>query len=85
MFGLTTWLGVGAGVVVALVLGWGYNVLIDNPSVVRETTAIVEAAARERTFQAIGEVTDAAQRARAMRRYCLDSGRLYDFKTGECG
>lgn len=81
---LNLWLGAGAGALVAFGLGWGYNTLIDNPSVVRETTAKVEAAAQARTLAAINEVNDDAERARAMRRYCRDSGRLYDFSTGKC-
>lgn len=81
---LNLWLGAGAGVAVALALGWTYNVLVDNPSVVRETTIKVEARAREITLSAINEVTDEAERARAMRRYCRDTERLYDFSTGQC-
>lgn len=74
-----------AGASAAIFLALSYNALVDNPSVVRETTAKVEAAARERTLSAINEVTDAAQKARAMRRFCRDSGKLYDFSTGRCG
>ena len=79
------YIGAAAGAAAAFLVGLGYNVLFDNPSVVRETTAKVEAAARERTLSAINEVTDAAQKARAMRRFCRDSGKLYDFSTGRCG
>lgn len=81
---LNLWLGAGAGITVALVLGWSYNVLIDNPSVVRETTIEVEARARAVTLAAINEVSDEAERARAMRRYCRDTERLYNFSTGQC-
>ena len=81
---LKLWLGVAAGVSGAVVLGLAYNTFIDNPSIVRETTVKVEAQARENTLRAIGEVTDEAQRARAMRRYCIDNGRVYDFQTGKC-
>lgn len=81
---LSLWLGAGAGVAAALALAWTYNVLVDNPSVVRETTKVVEAQAVARTQAAIGEVSDVAQRARAMRRYCIDSGMQYDFTTGKC-
>ena len=82
--GLNTYLGAAAGVALAAALGWGYNTLIDNPSVVRETTVKVEAEARARTYAAINEVNDEAERARAMRRFCRDSGKLYNFETGEC-
>lgn len=85
MFGqLNLWLGAGAGAALMLVTAWGYDKLVDDPLVVRETTAQVEAKARELTLNAINEVTDEAQRARAMRRYCLDSGRMYSFSTGKC-
>jgi hypothetical protein len=81
---INLWIGAAGGAALISVLGFGYNTLIENPSIVRETTIAVEAEARERTVQAIMEVTDEAQRARAMRRYCLDGGKLYDFPTGQC-
>jgi hypothetical protein len=85
MFGsLNLYAGAAAGVALAAVVGWGYNTLIDNPSVVRETTVKVEAEARERTYAAINEVNNEAERARAMRRFCRDSGKLYDFETNKC-
>lgn len=85
MFGtFNMWLGAAAGAALVGVVGLGYNAFIDNPSVVRETTAKVEAEAVARTLAAINEVNDNAERARAMRRYCLDGGKLYNFETGEC-
>lgn len=81
---LNLWLGVAAGAVAALGVAWLYNTVIDNPSVKREAIAIAEAQAKARTEAAIGEVSDVAQRARAMRRYCIDSGLRYDFTTGKC-
>ncbi|HEX9430265.1 MAG TPA: hypothetical protein VF944_07775 [Candidatus Bathyarchaeia archaeon] len=81
---INTYIGVAVGVGVSMGLAWGYNVLVDNPSVVRETTAKVEAAAQARTLAAISEVTDASQKARAMRRLCRDTGKLYNFETGKC-
>jgi hypothetical protein len=85
MFGsLYMYAGAAVGAVLAGVLAFGYNEIFDNPSVVRETTTKVEAQARERTLSAINEVTDEAQRGRAMRRFCLDSGKLYNFETGKC-
>ncbi|GAB4362290.1 MAG: hypothetical protein Kow0026_25980 [Oricola sp.] len=35
-------------------------------------------------FTAMGGLTDAAEKARAARRFCLDTGRVYDFATGRC-
>lgn len=84
MLGLPMYLGAAAGVALAGVLAFGYNKLIDNPSVVRETTIKVEAQARDRTIKAISEVRSEAERARAMRYFCVDSGKLYDFETGQC-
>lgn len=81
---INTLFGVAVGATLLLGVAWLYNSYIDNPSIVRETTVRVESEARGRTLAAINEVTDAAQRARAMRRYCRDSGRLYDFQTGKC-
>ena len=84
MLGLNLYIGAAAGAALIGLVGLAYNSYIDNPAVVRETTVKVEAAARERTLNAINEVTDAAQKARAMRRYCRDNGRVYDFETGKC-
>ena len=82
--GLNTYIGAAAGAALVWGLAWGYNTFVDNPSVVRETTAKVEAEAVARTIAAINEVNDEAERARAMRRFCRDSGKLYDFETGKC-
>jgi hypothetical protein len=81
---INTIVGAVLGAALIGVVAWLYNGLIDNPSIVRETTVQVEAKARERTLQAINEVTDAAQKARAMRRFCRDDNWLYDFATGKC-
>lgn len=81
---INMWLGAGAGAVLALGLSWGYNIFIDNPSIVRETTQRVEAESRLKTLTAINEVSDEAQRARAKRRFCIDSGGVFSFSTGEC-
>lgn len=81
---LNLWAGAAAGAVLVGAVLFGYNVLVDNPSVVRETTTKVEARAREITLTAINEVSDEAQRARAMRRYCRDNGMQFDFAAGSC-
>jgi hypothetical protein len=81
---VNTWIGAVAGAALIFAAAWVYNVAIDNPSVVRETTVKVEAEARERTYAAINEVNNEAERARAMRRFCRESGKLYDFETGKC-
>lgn len=85
MFGnINMWVGAAAGAALVGIVGWGYNALVDNPSVVRETTQRVQLESRVKTLTAINEVTDAAQKARAMRRFCRDDGRVYDFTTGQC-
>lgn len=81
---LNLWLGAAAGAAMMATLAYGYNKLIDNPSLVSATTAKVEAEARERTYEAINEVTNAADRARAMRYACIDSGKLFNYETGKC-
>lgn len=84
MLGLGTIIPGVIGAAAALGIALFYNAAIDNPSVVRETTKRVEQIARTQTLNAINEVTDASQKARAMRRYCLDNGQLYNFATGQC-
>jgi len=78
------WIGAAAGAALVAAGAWLYDTAVDDPSVVRETTIKVEAEARERTYAAINEVNDEAERARAMRRFCRESGKLYDFETGKC-
>lgn len=84
MFNISMIVGAIAGAALIGAVGYGYNEWFDNPAVVRETTVKVEAAAQARTLAAINEVTDVAQKARAMRRLCRDTGKLYDFETGKC-
>lgn len=85
MFGsINMWLGAGAGAALALVLGYAYNGLIDNPAVEREARAAALAQAQINTYKAISEVRNEADKARALLRYCRDTGRVYDFSAGEC-
>lgn len=77
---INLWLGAVAGAALIGSLAWVYNSVIDNPSVEREALN----RARLQTLNAINEVSDVAQRARAMRRFCRDSGKLYDFGSGKC-
>jgi hypothetical protein len=82
------WLNIGIGGVAGGLIAFGalsaYNGLVENPRIRAETRTIVEAEARKKTEEAINEVDDAAERARAMRRYCRDNGLLYNFATGKC-
>lgn len=79
--GLTTWLGAIGGAAAAIAVAWTYNVVIDNPSVVKETENVMMI----KTYKAIGEIRNEADKARAMRRYCVESGKLYNFAENRCG
>lgn len=61
-----------------------YNVAFDNPAIRRETRALVEVEAERRTFDAIKTVSDDAEKARALRRYCGSVGLHYDFAANQC-
>lgn len=88
MFGILDNAKMGAAVLVGAALMFvaaaAYNMIFDNPAIRRETRALVEAEAERRTIDAIKTVSDAAERARAMRRYCGERGLLYDFAANKC-
>lgn len=69
------------GAAAAVAVAWTYNVVIDNPSVVKQAEAVIAV----NTYKAIGEIRNDADKARAMRRFCHESGRVYNFATVECG
>ncbi len=71
--------GLGVGVAV---IAWTHAVTI--PAAKQETRAVVEAEAERRTLDAINVVSDAAERARAMRRYCAARGLQYGFEANQC-
>lgn len=85
MFGLFDALKIGAGVGAGLAIAALYVLLFHDPQVRAQTRTIVEAEAEQRTKEALNAVSDDAERARAMRRYCADRGLLYDFAAGKCG
>ena len=74
----------GAGAAAALLLFSIYTTLIENPSIVKETRATAFAEAQAQTLKAINEVNDEADRARALRRFCRDSGRVYSYSSNSC-
>ncbi|MBE0691526.1 MAG: hypothetical protein IH590_00310 [Aquamicrobium sp.] len=80
------WAGLGAaagGLFAGLaVIAWTHTVTI--PAAKQETRAVVEAEAERRTIDAIKAVSDAAERARAMRRYCATRGLQYSFEADRC-
>lgn len=70
-----------------LVLGaavYAWTQIVTIPAAKQETRAVVEAEAERRTLDAIKAVSDAAERARAMRRYCAGRGLVYVFETDRC-
>lgn len=70
-----------------LVLGaavYAWTQMFTIPAVKQETRALAEAAAERRTIDAINVVSDAAERARAMRRYCGAAGLQYSFEANKC-
>lgn len=73
---------VGGLAVLGLTLAW--TNLVTVPAAKEEIRAVVEAEAEQRTIHAIKSVTDAAERARAMRRYCSLRGLHYDFQAAQC-
>lgn len=81
---LSLYLGALAGAAATFALGAGYIKLVHDPALVQITTVRVQAEARANTLRAIEEVNDAAEKARAMRRYCIDSGMQFDFGSGKC-
>lgn len=77
-------LAAAAGATAAIILGLLYVQFVHDPAVRAETRLIVEAEAVRNTREAIDAIGNAAERARAMRRYCAGRGVLYDFETNQC-
>lgn len=77
-------LAAAAGVLATLLLGTLYVLLVHDPAIRAETRRVVEAEAAQNTKEALNEIGNAAERARAMRRYCAGRGVLYDFEAGKC-
>lgn len=88
MIGLLDGLKIAAGALVGgalmFVAASAYTTFVVAPAIEKTTRAIVEAEAERRTLDAIKSVSDAAERARAMRRYCAGRGLLYDFAANQC-
>ena len=81
---LTAAVGAAAGglIVGAAVIAWTHAVTI--PAAKQEARAVAEAEADRRTLDAIKAVSDSAERARAMRRYCAGRSLVYVFETDRC-
>ncbi|WP_420578772.1 molecular chaperone [Oceaniradius stylonematis] len=75
-----TW--IGAAFAAALVAGWA--VLSHGPAEKAAGAAQALIKADAATKDAANELSDQADQARVMRRYCRGTGRLYDFANGEC-
>lgn len=71
-----------------VILGLAFGVVFGINSLYKSGysagVAVERVQALKRTEEAINEVKDRAERARAMRRYCHDSGMQYDFATVKC-
>lgn len=73
-----------AGGFIGLGLAAAYDSLIDDPRVRAEAIKIAEGEAKKRTDTSIEEVGDDVETLRAMRRRCVDAGRLWDFEANQC-
>jgi hypothetical protein len=73
---------VGAAVAGAAALGWA--VFFHGPAQY-EAGGLKKAAELDAaTNQALKELSDEADRARFLRRQCIELGRVYEFATGRC-
>lgn len=77
-------LGATAGASFAGLAVFAWTQVVTIPSVKNEVRTVVEAEAERRTVDAIKSVSDAAERARSMRRYCASSGLQYNFEANRC-
>ena len=77
-------IGFATGFVVAIAAFSVWNALIDNPRMKHEVRVATEARMANRFFQAVGELTDDAAKARIRLRLCSQSGGVYDFGSGDC-
>jgi len=88
MFGLLDYLKMAAGAVAGAALMYAalavYAATVHDPSIRRAERATVEAEAAQKTLDALKEVGNAAEKDRAMLRYCRDDGRVYDFASHKC-
>lgn len=76
--------GAAAGGIVAGLAVFVWTHVVTIPAAKQETRAVVEAEAERRTIDAIKAVSDAAERHRAMRRYCAARGLHYSFEANQC-
>jgi hypothetical protein len=76
------------GLVLGFLLAWavlaGINQFIWLPNARDEGRALERAELDAATNRAIGELTDAADRARFNRRLCVERGGVYVNATGQC-
>jgi aminoglycoside phosphotransferase len=76
----STW--VGAGIAFGLTLSWA--VFLHGPAQYRAGGLKKAAELDAATNRAIKELSDEADRARFLRRQCIELGRVYEFATGRC-
>lgn len=73
---LNMWVGAAAGAALTAIVAYGYNALVDNPLVVRETKAKIEVQARERAMELIEKASKDHAEISSMdvRGVCLELG-----------
>ena len=80
---LQTFAIMGAVVAALVVAALAMNAK-ENATIKSETRAIVEAEGIKKTTETINAISDKAEKARAMRRYCPTVGLRLDLASGKC-
>ena len=78
MFGLGTWIKLGAGLAVVAALAWSHS------AAYRAGRSAEQAAFVERINQENEYAGNSAEDWRSQYRRCVDAGGLFDFETGAC-
>lgn len=78
MFGLGTWIKIGAGLAVLAGLAWSHN------AAYRAGRSAEQAKIIERITQENDNAAENAEEWRSELRRCVASGRLFDHGTGSC-
>lgn len=84
MFGLLDWLKLGAGAVAGAALAVTWATFFYGPSQYDAGGLAKAAELDTATSIAIKELANEADRARFLRRQCLERGGVYDFAAGVC-
>lgn len=88
MFGFSSGISAIVGAFAAAIFVAGFMAIyddwVDDPNVRSNERAIVQAENEKHTTEAINEIASAADKARAMRKYCASINRVYDFAKVGC-